>query len=63
MILGILLMVIGMILVARNRNLAILFARETHGHHWDFTTSIARQNIAIVGTVFILGGLVFFLLL
>ena len=56
-------MVIGMILVARNRNLAILFARETHGHHWDFTTSIARQNIAIVGTVFILGGLVFFLLL
>jgi hypothetical protein len=57
-----LLMIAGLVLIARNRNLAYLFVHEPHGSHWDFSTSIARQNFAIMGAVFFVGGLVFFFL-
>ena len=60
MIVGMLLMIIGGILVTRNREIALLFVREPHVSHWGFMSSVARQNIAIMGSVFLLGGLVFF---
>jgi hypothetical protein len=62
MIIGMLLMIIGGVLVTRNRNLAMLLAREPHIHQWAFMSSVARQNIAIIGTIFFVGGLVFFVL-
>jgi hypothetical protein len=62
MIIGMLLMIVGAVLLTRNRNLAELFVREPHAHQWHFTTSIARQNFAIMGAVFLVGGLVFFFL-
>ena len=62
MILGLLLMVTGALLVLRNREVAVLFGREPHIHHWGFMSSVARQNIAVMGSVFFIGGLVFFFL-
>ena len=55
-------MIIGALLVMRNRDLAMLVGREPHIHQWGFMTSIVRQNIAIMGTIFFIGGLVFFVL-
>jgi len=62
MILGLVLMVIGAILVYRNRDVAMFFGREPRLNQWGFMTSAIRQNIAVVGTVFFVGGLVFFVL-
>ena len=62
MILGMLLMIIGAMLVARNRNVAMLWGRETRTAHWGFMTSVPRQNIAMMGAIFFIGGLVFFFL-
>jgi hypothetical protein len=62
MIIGLILMVVGGVLLTRNKNLAYMFAREPHSHQWQFTSSVARQNFAIMGAVFFVGGLVFFFL-
>jgi hypothetical protein len=62
MILGMILIVIGAMLVARNRDVAMLFGSESHFNQWGFMTSIARQNIAVMGTALFVGGLVFFFL-
>ena len=62
MILGMILMIVGGVLVTRNRNLAYLFAREPQAQHWNFASSIARQNFAIIGGAFFVCGLVFFFL-
>jgi hypothetical protein len=62
MVIGMILMIIGGIFLTRNKNLAYLFAKEPSGHHWHFSSSIARQNFAIMGAVFFIGGLIFFLL-
>lgn len=62
MILGMILIIIGAMLVIRNRDVAMLMCREPHIHQWGFMTSVARQNIAVMGTVFFVGGLVFFFL-
>ena len=62
MIIGMLFMVVGGILLTRNKNLAYIFAKESYGHHWNLSSSVARQNLAIMGAVFFIGGLVFFLL-
>jgi hypothetical protein len=62
MILGIVLMIIGAMLVYRNRDVAILFGREPRINQWGFMASAIRQNIAVVGTIFFIGGLVFFVL-
>ncbi|HYJ91292.1 MAG TPA: hypothetical protein VEV84_08290 [Pyrinomonadaceae bacterium] len=57
MILGLILIAIGGLLLAKNRNLALMWANEYNGHHMAFTTSIVRQNIAIVGAILLAGGL------
>ena len=62
MIIGMLLMIIGAVLVTRNRDVAMLFSREPRISQWGFMTSVARQNIALTGTMLVLGGLVFFVL-
>ena len=62
MILGLVLMVIGAMLVYRNRDVAMFFGRESRLNQWGFMTSAVRQNIAVVGTAFFIGGLVFFVL-
>jgi hypothetical protein len=62
MIIGMLLVIIGAMLVTRNRDVATLLGREPHAAQWGFMTSVARQNIAIMGTIFFIGGLVFFFL-
>jgi hypothetical protein len=62
MVLGMILMIIGLMLITRNKNLAYLFARDAHSVQWHFSSSIARQNFAIMGAVFFVGGLVFFFL-
>jgi len=63
MIVGMLLMIIGGVLVTRNREIALLFGREPHISQWGFMNSVARQNIAIIGSVIFVGGLAFFVLL
>jgi hypothetical protein len=62
MIIGLILTVIGAMLVARNRDFAAYIEREPHISQWGFMSSIARQNIAVMGSVFVIGGLVFFFL-
>lgn len=62
MIIGMLLMVIGALLVTRNRDVAMLLGREPSVNQWGFMTSVIRQNIAVMGTIFFIGGLVFFFL-
>lgn len=62
MIIGMIFVILGAMLVARNRDVALLLGREPHAAHWGFMTSIVRQNIAIIGTIFLIGGLVFFFL-
>jgi len=62
MIIGLILMIIGAMLVMRNRDVASLWGREPHAAHWSFMTSVARQNVAVMGMVFFVGGLVFFFL-
>jgi hypothetical protein len=62
MVLGMLLIVIGAMLVIRNRDVAMLLGREPHAARWGFMTSVARQNAAVMGTIFFIGGLVFFFL-
>ena len=55
-------MIIGGMLVFRNRDVASLLGREPHINQWGFMTSVIRQNVAVVGMVFFVGGLVFFVL-
>jgi len=49
-------------MVLKNRDLAIFVGREPQIHHWGFMSSIARQNVAIIGTAMFVGGLIFFFL-
>jgi len=60
MILGVALMLIGGLLVLRNRKIAIFLGREPKIDQWGFMTSFIRQNIALFGMIFLIGGLVFF---
>ena len=62
MIIGMLLMVVGAMLVLRNRQVAVLFGREPQIDQWGFMTSVVRQNIAVMGAACFIGGLIFFLL-
>lgn len=57
MILGLILMIIGGLMLAKNRNLAMMWGREYHAHQVTFNNSIARQNITVVGAVLLVGGL------
>jgi len=60
MILGLFLIVVGALLVLKNREVALYFGGEAHAHHWGFMSSVARQNIAVIGSIFFIGGAVFF---
>jgi len=62
MILGFILLVVGGLLLAKNRNLAMMWGHEYHAHQVTFSNSIARQNIAIVGAMLIAGGISMILL-
>ena len=62
MILGFILLVVGGLLLAKNRNLAMMWGGEYHAHQVTFSNSIARQNIAIVGAMLIAGGISMILL-
>jgi hypothetical protein len=62
MIIGLILMIVGAMLVIRNRDVAMLWGQEPHTAQWGFMTSVARQNVAVMGSVFFIGGLVFFFL-
>ena len=57
MILGLILVVIGGLVLAKNRDLAMMWAHEYHAHQVTFSNSVARQNIAVVGAVFLAGGI------
>jgi hypothetical protein len=56
MILGLILVLIGGLLLAKNRSLAMMWGHEYHAHQVTFSNSIARQNITIVGAVLVAGG-------
>jgi len=56
------LMILGGVLVTRNREIALLLGREPHVGHWGFMSSVARQNIAIIGSLVFVGGLASFIL-
>jgi len=62
MIIGLFLMIVGGMLLYRNRDLAVLLGRDPHINQWGFMSSVVRQNIAVLGTVLVVGGLVFFVL-
>lgn len=62
MIIGMFLMILGGVLITRNRDLAMLLGREPHVTQWGFMTSVMRQNIAIIGSMLFVGGIAFFLL-
>jgi hypothetical protein len=62
MIIGMILVIIGAMLIVRNRDVAMLLGHESHSAQWGFLTSVARQNVAVMGLVFFVGGLVFFFL-
>lgn len=57
MILGLILIAIGGLLLAKNRHLAMMWAGEYHAHQVTFSNSIARQNIIVVGAMLVAGGL------
>jgi hypothetical protein len=62
MLIGIVLAVVGAVMVLKNRDLAIFVGREPQIQHWGFMSSIARQNVAIIGSALFVGGLIFFFL-
>jgi hypothetical protein len=56
------LVIIGAVMITRNRDLAMLIGSEPRLGQWGFMASVARQNIALTGTFLVLGGLAFFVL-
>jgi hypothetical protein len=63
MILGSILMLIGCLLVIQNRQIAAYTGGAPRSFYSEFTTSAARQNIAIVGALVFGAGFAAFLLL
>ena len=63
MILGSIFMLIGCVLVIRNEDIAIYTGSSQKGFYSQFSTSAARQNIAIVGAVLFGAGFAAFLFL
>jgi hypothetical protein len=58
MILGLILFVVGTVLLAKNRSLALMWESDSVTHGIRFNNSVTRQNIAVVGTLFMISGLV-----
>jgi len=63
MIIGAILMLIGVLLVIRNREIAVFTGTTQRGYYSQFSTSAARQNIAIVGALLFGAGFAAFLFL
>ena len=58
MILGLILFVVGTVLLAKNRSLALMWESDSIAHSIRFNNSIARQNIAVVGALCMVAGFV-----
>lgn len=56
-------MLIGCLLAIRNREIAMYTGTTQSGHYSQFSTSAARQNIAIVGVLLFGAGLAAFVFL
>jgi hypothetical protein len=63
MLIGSILMLIGCLLAIRNREIAMYTGTTQRGHYSQFSTSAARQNIAIVGVLLFGAGLAAFVFL
>jgi len=63
MLLGAILMLVGCLLVIRNKDVAVLMHVEHRGHFSELSTSSARQNIAIIGALVFGAGVGAFALL
>jgi len=63
MILGSIFMLIGCVLVIRNKDIAVYTGTSERGYYSQFSTSAARQNIAIVGALLFGAGFAAFLFL
>jgi hypothetical protein len=56
-------MLLGCLLVIRNKEVAVYTGTVQRGFYSQFSTSAARQNIAIVGALLFAAGLAAFILL
>ena len=56
-------MLVGCLLVIRNKDIAILMHVEQRAHFSELSTSAARQNIAIIGALVFGAGIAAFALL
>jgi hypothetical protein len=63
MLLGAVLMVVGCLLVIRNKDVAILIGTDQRGFYSEFGRSVARQNIAIIGSLVFGAGIAMFALM
>ena len=63
MLLGAILMLVGCLLVIRNKDIAVLMHVEHRAHFSELSTSAARQNIAIIGALVFGAGIGAFALL
>ena len=58
MLLGLILFVVGLVLLSRNRSFASLWEGDHGVHGFSFNHSVARQNIVGIGALCIVAGLV-----
>ena len=63
MLIGSIFMLIGCLLVIRNREIAVYTGTAQRGLYSHFSTSAARQNIAVVGALLFGAGLAAFFFL
>jgi hypothetical protein len=63
MLIGSIFMLIGCLLVIRNREIAMYTGTTQRGLYSQFSTSAARQNIAVIGALLFGAGLAAFVFL
>jgi hypothetical protein len=63
MIIGSIFMLVGCLLVIRNREIAVYTGTTQRSFYTHFSTSAARQNIAVVGALLFGAGLAAFIFL
>ena len=57
MVLGAILVILGSLMIVRNRNIAVLLGHEGYSRYYlRFHNSITRQNIAIIGALIVAAG-------
>ena len=63
MLIGLALLVVGITMVIRNRQLAVTLGFDEAHSSWGFKSSAARQNFAVIGlAIAVMGMLSIFLL-